>query len=189
MTARHARVRARVRAPHRHYRLEVCARRGAPLAPPGRPEILFGPGNQSRLHRIVLDIERNSTPLPLAPYPMIVRFPLPERLSGTAEQAIRFPSRVTLSAISSTGSAISSAAATHEHGWPLPRNRKARNVRAPPPGARTPPPGSRWPPAEGTWDQYEPCPIGGPARRKPGRPRLCGVAGNGTDECCREGAR
>src|ERR1017187_3359771 len=73
----------------------VDTRVDAPLAPPGRPAILFGPGDQSRLHWIVLDIECNSLPLPLIPYPMIVRFPLPERLSGPAEQAIRFPSRVT----------------------------------------------------------------------------------------------
>jgi hypothetical protein len=153
-----------------------------------RPAIIFSPRNQSRFHRIILDVECNPAPLSLIPDPVIVRFTLPKRLSSSSQKAIRFTSGAALQRFhelagrhlwqqqhmnmvghdDEASQLIVSELCSSMQGFDhhLRDGFFAKEHR---PGAR--------------------CPVGGPAKQKPRQPMLCEVAEIGSDERCREGAR
>jgi hypothetical protein len=58
-----------------------------------RPGIFLSRPNQPGLHRIFLKISRNPLPLPIVPHAMVVRFPLPERLSRSPKYPVRLSRR------------------------------------------------------------------------------------------------
>src|SRR6266446_6401267 len=68
-----------------------CRRLAGPVWPRrmrSRPAIFFSLRNHSRFRRIVLDIGGNALPLFLASDPVVVRFPLPEQLTGSSQHPV-----------------------------------------------------------------------------------------------------
>jgi hypothetical protein len=76
---------ARTRACSVHTRVNASS----PLIVRTRPGIILSLANQSSLHRVILYVSENPFPLPIVPHPMVVRFPLPERLARSAEYKVR----------------------------------------------------------------------------------------------------
>ena len=54
----------------------------------GPPEVLCA-RDYSRSYRVLLNVPRSPVPLRLVPHPMVIRFALPERLTGATQQSIR----------------------------------------------------------------------------------------------------
>jgi hypothetical protein len=53
------------------------------------PGIFFSAVNHSRFHRVFLNIGANPLPFPFIAHPMVVGFPLPERLAGSSKYKVR----------------------------------------------------------------------------------------------------
>ena len=53
-----------------------------------RPAIFFSLRNHTCHNRIVLDIDGNALPLLLVSDPVVIRFPLPKRLTGSPQQPV-----------------------------------------------------------------------------------------------------
>ncbi len=88
---------ARTRACRAGIRAGSCvAESRLPRSVCAGPAIILGPRDQSGLHGVVLDVSGDASPFGLVAHPVVVRFALPKRLPRSAQQTVRFASRVPL---------------------------------------------------------------------------------------------